>query len=114
MGLSIDELAQAMSQPERPDRDEDLSRMLQRFDEEFGPRREDEPIVYGENRPFSSQEDQERAEGRKPIHGEQPPTQQPSIRLSLPFNDRPRAFLVLLIINIIIFVVPAVLDFFVR
>src|SRR5918911_3722372 len=103
-----------MSQPDRPDQDEDLARMLQRFEKEFGPRREDEPIVYGENRPFSPQEDRERVESQKPIRGEATSTQPATVRLRLPVQDQPRAFMVLLIINVIVFVVPAVLDFFVR
>jgi rhomboid protease GluP len=76
-----------MTQPDN-NQDEDLQPMLRYFDEEFGPRREDEPApVYGEARPM-------------------PPQQ--SYRLGLPLR-RPRAVWALLAINVIVFVVPELL-----
>lgn len=77
-----------MSQPDDK-QDDDLQPVLRGFDKEFGPRREDEPApVYGEARPI-------------------PPQQ--SFRLSLPLR-RPRAVWVLLAINVIVFVVPELLE----
>src|SRR5262245_11274586 len=77
-----------MSQP-NDDKDDNLQPALRRLDNEFGPRRTDESApIYGEAHPL-------------------PPQQ--SYRLSLPLR-RPRAVWVLLAINIIVFIIPTLLD----
>jgi len=77
-----------MSEPEQHNRDDDLEPLIQRLDEEFGPRREDEPApVYGEARPFVEQ----------------------SYRLRLPLGQ-PIAIWVLLALNIAVFVIPTLLQ----
>src|SRR5262245_11150157 len=77
-----------MSTPEQQNPDDDLDPLIQRMNEEFGPRREREPApVYGEARPFVEQ----------------------SYRLQLPLRQ-PIAIWVLLALNIAIFVVPTVLQ----
>ena len=77
-----------MSTPEQQKPDDDLEPIIQRMNEEFGPRREHEPApVYGEARPFVEQ----------------------SYRLHLPLG-RPIAIWVLLALNIAIFVIPTLLQ----
>jgi rhomboid protease GluP len=77
-----------MSEPKQPNQNDDLEPIIQRLDEEFGPRREHEPApVYGEARPVPEQ----------------------GYRLRLPLST-PRAIWVLLALNIAIFVIPNVLQ----
>jgi len=75
-----------MSQPD--DNQDDLQPILRRFDEEFGPRPEEQPA---------------------PVYGEAQPIPQQGYRLSLPLG-RPRAVWVLLAINVIIFLLSGLLS----
>jgi rhomboid protease GluP len=68
--------------------DDDIQPILRRFDEEFGPRPEEQPA---------------------PVYGEAQPIPQQGYRLSLPLG-RPRAVWVLLAINIAIYALPRLLD----
>jgi rhomboid protease GluP len=68
--------------------DNDIQPILRRFDEEFGPRPEEQPA---------------------PVYGEAQPIPQQGYRLSLPLG-RPRAVWVLLAINIAIYALPRLLD----
>ena len=77
-----------MSQSERTDED-DLQPVLRRFDEEFGPRHEQEP---------------------EPIYGEARPIPQQGYQLRLPLGPV-RASWVLLALNVAIFVIPTLLQF---
>jgi rhomboid protease GluP len=80
-----------VSQP-NDNQDDDIQPVLRRLNEEFGPRRADDPPpIYGEAHPL-------------------PPQQ--SYRLSLPMR-RPRAVWVLLALNIAIYLIPALLDLFI-
>jgi rhomboid protease GluP len=75
---------------EQKDENDELKPLLNRFEEEFGPRQEREPDpAYGEARPL--------------------PQQPQSYRLSLPLG-RPRAVWVLLALNIAIFAIPTLLQ----
>lgn len=78
-----------MSQPERPDQNDDLQPLLRRFDDEFGQRAADQPPppTGGEARPIA------------------PP---PSYQLRLPLGA-PRAIWVILALNIVIFAIPALM-----
>ncbi len=78
---------EAMTEPDR--KDDDIEPVLRNFEQEFGPRREGEPPVYGEARPIAP----------------------PSYRLALPFEPV-RAVWVLLALNIAIFAIPALLQIF--
>jgi len=78
-----------LSQPNQPNKDDELQPLIQRLDGEFGPRRDSEP---------------------EPSAGEaQPIPQQRSYRLRLPLG-RPRAVWVLLALNIAIFAIPTLLQ----
>ncbi len=68
--------------------DNDIQPILRRFDEEFGPRPEEQPA---------------------PVYGEAQPIPQQGYRLSLPLG-RPRAVWVLLAINVIIFLLSGLLS----
>jgi rhomboid protease GluP len=77
-----------MSTPEQQNPNDDLEPLIERMNEEFGPRREHEPApVYGEARPIPEQ----------------------GHRLRLPLSQ-PIAIWVLLALNIAIFVIPTVLQ----
>ncbi|HEX5692049.1 MAG TPA: hypothetical protein VFX76_18670, partial [Roseiflexaceae bacterium] len=76
---------------ERHNNEEELNPLLRRFDDEFGQRRQPEPEP-------------------EPIYGEaQQIPQQRSHRLALPLGPV-RAVWVLLVLNVLIYVVPALLD----
>lgn len=81
-----------MSQPNQPNEDDDLQPMLNRFDEEFGRRRDpDEPEPA-------------------PVYGEARPVQQPqTYQLRLPLGQV-RAVWVLLALNVAIFAIPSLLQ----
>src|SRR6266545_4408257 len=84
----ISNLHTYMSEPEQHNRDDDLEPLIQRMNEQFGPRREQEPSpVYGEARPLPEQ----------------------SYRLRLPLGT-PRAVWVLLAVNIIVFLISGALS----
>jgi rhomboid protease GluP len=68
--------------------DNDIQPILRRFDEEFGPRPEEQPA---------------------PVYGEAQPIPQQGYRLSLPLGQ-PRAVWVLLAINVIIFLLSGLLS----
>jgi rhomboid protease GluP len=94
-----------MTQPDRDQEPDELRDVIRRLDREFGPRRDDEPSpVYGENRPLPQGDDPAPPEGPPP----QAPGPQP---LQLAFRPgHPHAVWVILALNLLIYIVPAVLD----